>query len=129
MDIADKYKYRGGTEEGVVWFQKVIDSGEPLDSLTGEARMALADDLRRAEKYDESIAAFAEIQEDFGTGYFADDAEIWIAIVHRQNDNKDEALKRFQAYIETHDSSGNVDYCLSQIEKLTAPPDTVVAEE
>ncbi len=129
MDIADKFKYRGGAEEAVVWFQKVIDEGEPLDSLCGEARLALADDLRRAEKFDEAIAAFTKIKDDFGTGNFADNAEIWTAIVYRQMGNTDEAVKRFQAFVDTHEPSDDVDYCLSQIKKLTAPPDSTAAEE
>jgi len=128
MEIADKYKYRGEGKEALNWFQKVIDEGEPLDSLTGEARLALADALRSAEQYDQSVKAFEDIARDFKSGSIAEDAEIWVGVVHRQKGDTAKAVACFQAFIEKYPESEAVEYCEGQIKKLTAAPEPEEAD-
>ncbi|MFQ5454256.1 MAG: thioredoxin fold domain-containing protein, partial [Candidatus Zixiibacteriota bacterium] len=65
FEIADKYKYRGGVEEAKNWYKKVIDAGEPTDSLSGESRLSIADMYRRAIDYDKSLEAFNKTMKDF----------------------------------------------------------------
>lgn len=124
MEIADKYKYRGGSEEAAVWFQRVIEAGDPADSLSGESRLALADDLRRSKDYDGAIEAFDKIAKEFTTVPAGEEAEVWKAIVYRIKGDTTAAVQLFEKYVEDHpDSKENVEYCQSQIKKLTAPPE------
>ena len=122
MEIADKYKYRGEGEQAVNWFQKVITTGAPLDSLTGEARIALADALRSAKLYDQAIASFQQISSDFQTGSIAEDAQIWTAICYRQKGDTATAVAKFQQFVSDHPQAEAVEYCNEQIKKLTTPP-------
>jgi len=129
MEIAEKYKYRGNEAEASNWYHRVIDAGEPLDSLSGESRLSLADNIRRSEEWDKAIEAYTKIQEEFGPGPIGETAEIWTAIVCRQMADTAEAVKRFQAFMDNHPESRDVEYCQGQIKKLTAPPDTTTAEK
>ena len=118
FEIADKYKYRGGDSEAVKWYQKVIDAGDPKDSLTWESRMALADLYRRGKEYDRAIAAYGSIMNDFkGTGFGAD-AEIWRAYVLTQKGDTAAAIRAFEGFIEHYPQSEDVEYANRQIAKL-----------
>lgn len=122
--IADKYKYRGQGDSAVVWFEQVIEAGDPLDSLSGEARLALADDLRRSDQYDEAIAAFKAIARDFEGQPTAEEAQVWVAITTKAKGDTTKALELFRGFIEEHPESRLTQYCQGQIDKITAPPDT-----
>ncbi|MFH1688454.1 MAG: tetratricopeptide repeat protein [bacterium] len=126
FQIADKYKYRGQGDQAIVWYQRIIDTGEPLDSLTGEARIALADALRSAEQYDQSIAAFRKIAADFKGGPIGQDAEIWTAIAYRDKGDTTQSVKEFETFIKNYPEHDAVGYCKGQISKLTGVP---LAEE
>ncbi len=129
MNIADKYKYRGGAEEARVWFQRVLDEGDPRDSLSGESRLALADMMRRSKNWDDAIKAYEAVSKDFSGTETGDNAEIWIAIVYRNQGDTTEALKRFEAFIRANPGeTKNAEYCRKQIEKLTAKPEEKAAE-
>lgn len=121
-DIAEKYKYRGGDEDAIVWYGKVVDAGSPTDSLSGEARMALADMHRRAKEYDKSLAAFAAIKKDFGSGQFAEVADIWSAIVYRVKGDTTAAINAFEKFATDYPESEDLGYVKAQIEKLKNPP-------
>ena len=118
LEIAEKYKYRGGGEEAGTWYQKVIDEGDPTDSLSGECRMSLADMKRRAEEYDAAIDVFKGVIDDYEGQMFAQDARIWIAIVHRQKGDTATAIEAFENYIKKFPESEDVEYAQSQIDKL-----------
>jgi len=118
-EIAEKYKYRGGTDEAKVWFGKVIDAGEPTDSLSGESRMALADMVRRTKDYDAAVQAFAGVMNDFQGTIFAETAEIWRAIVYRQAGDTTAAVTAFEDFIKHYPESEDIDYAKGQIDKLT----------
>ena len=123
LEIADKYKYRGDADDATPWLNRVIEAGEPLDSLSGEARMSLAYMLRRAEKYDEAIAAFDKIAEEFVDTYHGMDAVIYQGICHRAKGDTATAIATFEAYIETFPESEDVEYAQGQIEKLSNAPE------
>jgi tetratricopeptide (TPR) repeat protein len=118
LEIAEKYKYRGGPEEAKGWYRKVIDAGEPTDSLSGESRMSLADMFRRAKEYEQALDAFGSIMKDFSGKVIAQDAEIWKAIVYRQKGDTAMAIDAFQGFIEHYPESGDVEYATKQIERL-----------
>lgn len=118
MEIAEKYKYRGGPEEARKWYGKVIESGEPSDSVSGEAQMSLADMSRRAKDYDDALAAYEAIQKEFSGQMFATDAEIWIAIVYKQAGDTAKAITKFEGFIKSHPESHDVEYAQKQIKKL-----------
>jgi len=120
FEIADKYKYRGGAEDAVIWYQKVIDEGDMKDSLSGESRMSLADMFRRNKEYDKALGSFTEIMKDFKGSMLAQDAEIWKAIVYRQMDDTTKAIAAFEGFIKNYPESEDVEYAQSQIEKLKA---------
>ena len=118
FEIADKYKYRGGAEEARTWFQRVLDEGQPKDSLSGESRMALADLYRRAKEYDKAKDAFTKVMKDFKGTTFAEAAEIWRAIVYRQKADTAMAIKAFEDFVKHYPESEDIDYAQGQIEKL-----------
>ncbi len=124
LEIADKYKYRGGNEEAKLWFQRVIDEGDAKDSLSGESRMSLADMLRRAKEYDKARSAFAKITKDFKGSMFAEAAEIWTAIVYRQEGDTAQAIKSFEEFIKHYPESEDVEYASGQIKKLKGEVET-----
>ncbi len=121
--IAEKYKYRGGSDDAKTWYQKVVDEGDPLDSLSGESRLALADMFRRAKDWETAEAAYKSIIADFGDSPAGTNAEIWTAIVYRQSGDTTKAVAAFEAFIENHPDHENVEYCQKQIKKLTEPPE------
>ncbi|MEA3297048.1 MAG: thioredoxin fold domain-containing protein [candidate division Zixibacteria bacterium] len=122
--IAEKYKYRGGSEEAVKWFQRIIDEGSPTDSLSGESRMALADLMRRNKDYDKAIGNYALIAKDFKGKEIGENAEVWTAITFRQKGDTAEAIKRLEDYVKAHpESKDNVTYCQKQIENLKGTKD------
>ena len=123
LEIADKYKYRGDADDATNWLNRVIEAGEPLDSLSGEARMSLAYMLRKAEKYDEAIASFDKIAQEFAETYHGMDAVIYQAICHRDKGDTATAIATFEAYIETFPESEDVEYAQGQIEKLSNAPE------
>ena len=118
FEIADKYKYRGAPEPAREWYDKVVAAGEPTDSLSGEARMALADMERRAKNYDAALDAFEAIMTDFSGKQAATDAEIWRAIVYRLRGDTTNAISVFEQYIVNHPESEDVEYARSQIARL-----------
>jgi tetratricopeptide (TPR) repeat protein len=121
-NIADKYKYRGGSEQAAEWFAKVIAAGAPTDSLAGESRMALADLQRRAKKYDDALASFVAIEKEFTGLMFAEQASVWQAIVYRQKGDTTAAIGAFEKFVESYPKSEDVEYAKKQIDKLKTPP-------
>jgi tetratricopeptide (TPR) repeat protein len=122
MEIADKYKYRGSASDAEAWFTKVIEAGEPLDSLSGEARLSLAYMLRKAEDYEGALLAYRKVAEEFES-YHGMDAVIYQAIVYRYMADTANAVATFESYIEQFPESPDVEYAQEQIEKLTNPPE------
>ncbi|MCK4632860.1 MAG: thioredoxin family protein [candidate division Zixibacteria bacterium] len=118
MEIAEKYKYRDGSDDAGTWYQKVIDEGDRTDSLSGECRMSLADMKRRAEEYDAAIVGFNGVINDYEGQMFAQDAHIWIAIVHRQKGDTAVAIEAFENYIKKFPESEDIKYAQGQIDKL-----------
>lgn len=123
FEIADKYKYRGGNDEAGKWFEKIIQLGDPVDSLSGEARMAIADMYRRDKDYMMALVAFASIMQDFEGKPFAMDAEIWTAIVYRMRGDTATAIGAFEDYIKHFPESEDVEYAQKQIDRLKNPPE------
>lgn len=118
LEIADKYKYRGAPDDAKIWFEKVIAEGDPADSLSGESRMSLADMLRRAKDYAGARDAFAKIAKDFKGTSFAEGADIWTAIVYRQEGDTAKAIAAFEKFIEVYPQSEDIEYAAEQIKKL-----------
>ncbi len=118
FEIADKYKYRGGKDEAKVWFAKVIEAGEPTDSLTAESRMSLADMSRRAKEYDDALKGFSEIATDFKGKPMGELAEIYRAIVFRQQGDTLQAIGAFEQFVVDHPESEDIEYAQKQIKKL-----------
>lgn len=118
FEIADKYKYRGGPDEAVSWFERVIEAGEPLDSLSGESRGAMANIWYRSKDYKRAMASYKAIIADFKTGPVAENAEIWMSIVHKKKGDTTLAIEGFAAFAKNHPESEDAEYALKQIEKL-----------
>jgi tetratricopeptide (TPR) repeat protein len=118
FEIADKYKYRGKEEEATAWYQKVIDRGEPTDSLSGEGRMAVADMYRRDKDYDRAVSAFSDIMKDLAGSRFAEDAEVWRAIVYKQKGDTATAIAAFEDFLKHYSESDATEYVQGQISKL-----------
>jgi len=123
FDIAEKYHYRDGREKAVTWYQKVIDDGDPRDSLSGESRMAIGDMHIRAKVYDLAALAFTSIMNDFEGTQFAEDAEIWRAYTYRKKGDTTAAITAFEEFIEHYPESEDVDYAEKEIKKLKGEPE------
>jgi thioredoxin-related protein len=123
FQIADKYKYRGGDEDAINWYNKVIDAGKPTDSMSGESKFAIADMYFRAKKYDEALSDYGKISKDFkGTG-FAELADIYTPIAYTKMGDTTKAISAFEKFIKVHPNSEDTAYAKIQIGKLkgTAP--------
>lgn len=123
-EIADKYKYSGRPEQADIWYGKVIELGEPTDSISGDARMAQADMIRRAHEWDKALDAYRAIEKDFPGTMYAMDCEIYIGIVYRDSGDTTKAVEQFNKYIEMFPDSPDTAYAQRQINRLTG-----VAEE
>lgn len=118
FEIADKYKYRGAPEDAKNWFEKVIADGEPTDSLSGEARFALADMMRRGKRFDESIAAFKEIKKDFKNTPLDETASIYIPYVTMIKGDTANAIIEFTKFIKEFPESDDVEFAKKSIKEL-----------
>ena len=123
MEIADKHKYLGKGAEAETWYTKVIESGEPLDSLSGEARLGFADFFRREKDYPRALEEYQKIAAEF-TSYHGRDAVLMQAIVYRKMADTANAIAQFEKYIEQFPQSEDVEYAQEEMEKLKSPPDT-----
>ena len=118
LEIAEKYKYSGRPAKAENWYGRVIEAGEPHDSLSGTCRIAIADMYRRAKEYDRSLAAFNQIAEEFKTGMFAEQAEIYRGIVLSAKGDTAEAIAAFEEFTVDFPESEDVEYANDQIDKL-----------
>jgi tetratricopeptide (TPR) repeat protein len=119
FDIADKYKYRGGTDEAKSWYEKIIAAGSPTDSLSGEARLALADMYYRAKEYDKAMETYRAVKKDFGPGYFGETADIYCAVIYNRKGDTANAIDAFRRFVKDYPNSEDVEYAREQIAKLT----------
>lgn len=122
FEIADKYKYRGGSVEAESWYTKVISAGEPKDTLTAKSRLAIADMYRRSKDYDKSISLFSAIAADFKQGPAAEEADIMTAVAYRQKGDTTMAISSFEKFMKNHPNSEDTAYAQKQIAKLKAKP-------
>jgi tetratricopeptide (TPR) repeat protein len=118
FEIADKYKYRGGKVEAAKWFNKIIDAGDPLDSLSGEGRMALADLQYRDRAYDEAVAAYDKIIADFGKTAVAEQAAVWGGYINQKKGDTTEAITRYEQFLKDFPKSEDTAFVQKQINKL-----------
>ena len=123
LQIADKYKYRGQGPDANAWYTKVIENGDPLDSLSGEARMAFADFYRRDKDYARALEEYQKIEKEFIKTYHSRDAVIMQAIVYRNQADTAQAISTFERYIAQFPESEDVEYAQSQIAKLKNLPE------
>ncbi len=119
MKIADKYKYRSQNEQAYDWYEEVIATGQPSDSMSAEAKMALADMERRAGNFDQAITQFEAMMKEFAGGKFAEDAELWRAYVLMKKADTAKALEAFEEFIKNYPNSDEIDYATSQIRTLS----------
>jgi len=122
FEIAEKYKYRGGLEEAGQWYEKVIEAGDALDSLSGRSRLGWADMYRRAKDYDRSLAAFQAVLDDFPNGSVDQEAMIYKAYILKVQGNNDKALAVLEDFVKTYPESEDVEWAQEQIDKLKAEP-------
>ncbi len=120
--IGEKYSDRGMYPEAETYFAKVVSADPDNKELrTDSAMMSIADLKRRDKKYDEAMAEFKKIMDKFPGTDQATDAELWIAVVHRQKGDTTMAIKAFEGYLKNHPQSGDTTYAREQIEKLKNP--------
>jgi len=120
LNIADKYKYRGRPDDAQAWFTKVVEMGEPTDSLSGEARMSMADLYRRAKEYDKALAAYQAIEKDFNS-VIGQDAVIWQGLMYKYKGDTAGAISEFERYIRTYPEAEDAKYAAGQIDELKNP--------
>ena len=84
-EIAEKYKYRGGSDDAKIWYEKILESGEPTDSIAGEVKIALADMILRDKDYDAALTEFVTIENDFKGTIFGETAILYQAYISFKN--------------------------------------------
>ena len=99
--LADKYKYRGDSENARVWFDKIL-SGADKDSLSGEASMAIADLMRRNKKDDDAMAAYKQIVIDFAGTQFEGKGMLYVGHTHRRGKEFEKALEVYSGIMEKY---------------------------
>lgn len=123
FQIAEKYKYRGMPEEAETWYGKVIDAGEPTDSVSAESRMAIADMYRRADDHDKALAAFQAIKKDFKSmGDYAMNACVYIGLVELAKGDSTAALKTFENFVKDYPETDASEFVQGQIDMIKNPP-------
>ena len=110
LEVANKYKFSGRPAEATRWFSRVIELGQPTDSISGEARSAEANMFYRAKDYERALSDFVGIEEDFGGTMFARDALIWQGLIHTRMENKSHAIASFENFLKIYPESEDVDY-------------------
>jgi len=122
MEIADKYKYLGKGADAEAWYTRVIESGEPLDSLSGDARLGFADFCLREKDYVKALDEYRKIAAEF-TSYHGCEAALMQAITYRKMADTAGAITQFEKFIEQFPESEEVEYAKGQIERLKNPPE------
>jgi tetratricopeptide (TPR) repeat protein len=124
MQIGEKFKYRGIDTSAEKWYMKVVAAGDPLDSISGQSRMEIADMYRRNKSYDKAIGAFAAIAKDFTGRPTATDADWYIGDVYRRMKDTTSAIKSYEAWLMKYPTADTemVAYTKKVIEKLKQPP-------
>ncbi len=118
FEIADKFKYRGGQDDAISWFNKVIESGEPKDSLSTEGRMAIANLFYRAKDYPTALGHYKAVSADFADGYFGEESRIWQGLVLKKVGDTTMALSVFESFIKNFPEAVDFEYVTKQIAKL-----------
>lgn len=117
--IADKYKYSGRPEEATTWYTRIINEGEPTDSLSGEASVSLADMKRRSKDYDEAIAAYKQIKNDFKGTMFEEAGGFYVAYINMIKGDSATAIVEFKNFIKEFPDAEDVDYANRKIKELS----------
>ncbi len=124
MQIGEKYKYRGGDAGAEEWYTKVVTTGDPLDSMSGQARMEIADMYSRNKAYGKAISAFEAISKDFSGKPTATDADFSIGGVYRRMKDTANAIKAYEGWLQKYPTADTetVNYTKKLIQKLKEPP-------
>ncbi len=118
--IGDKYQWRGNSEKAAELFAKVVALDPENKSLKADsAAFSLAYLKYRAKDYTGAIADFEMFKTTYTNPNLVGDAQIYIGVCYERSDNKAEAVKQYQKYLEIYPAGENADYAKEQIEKLT----------
>ncbi len=118
FEIGDKYKYRADTVDADNWYDKVIELGQPTDSLSGEATLARADMYRRTKDYRKAVEQFGAMMERFSGTQFAEVAEFYRAYTLQKMKDRPAAIHAWEEFIQHWPQSEDVQYANDQLEKL-----------
>ncbi len=116
--IADKYKYRGASEQARAWFDWTIEAGDPTDSVSAENRIELGDLYRRDKEYERALEIFANTARDFQGRAAEEKARIYMAVVYDEMNDTVRALQAYEDYVEMYPDSKYSNYANGQIKKL-----------
>lgn len=116
--IADKYKYRGLSNDAESWYTKVISAGEPTDSMSAEGKFAIADMYLRNDLYDDAIDRFKNIKQEFDGEQLDEVASIYIPYTYMQKGDTVNAISNFELFIQEFPESEDVEYAEGKIKAL-----------
>ena len=121
--LAQKYGDRGLFDKSEEYFQKVIKTNKNNEgSFTSASMMALADISLRLDRYDEAIARYNMVKKKFPDSTTVNDADIYIAICHREKGDTTAAIKAFEDFLINYPNSPDSSYAQKQIDRLKNPP-------
>ncbi len=116
-EIAGKYSFSGKSDESENWFNKVI-AVNGKDSLAAESKLAVADMYMRKKLHAKAVEAFGAVATEFTGTMFEETADIMKAVTYRRAADTTNAIAAFEAFIQKHPKSEDVEYAQKQIEKL-----------
>jgi len=94
-EIADKYKWRGLTENALDWYDKVMKMGEAKDSMAQECLMAIGDMYSRNKEYEKALEHYQKVAADFAGEDLEPQALLSIGHAYRRAKDFDHALKTY----------------------------------
>ena len=125
FEIAEKYKYRGGSEEAMNWFGKVIDAGDAKDSLAANSRVATADMTIRNKDYDKALELFGAIEKDFAGSAHGETAILYSAYIYRSKINDTtKSITEYERFLKKYPESEDAEYVSKKIKELKGEVET-----
>ncbi len=119
MMLAQKQYFRSQYDSAVAHYSRVME----LDAVnsSGAADRALFEIGKcymKAERYDESIEAFAEMEKRFPESKLVEDAYLYIPFVYDKAGKIEDAIRQYKAFREMYPSSDQIEWVDEEIEKL-----------
>lgn len=119
MMIARKHYFRSQYDSAVAYYSKVMELDKANSSgAADQALFEIGKCYMKAERYDESIEAFAEMEGRFPESKLVEEAYLYIPFVYNKAGKIEDAIRHYRAFRERYPSSDQIEWVDKEIEKL-----------